>query len=302
LKNSAAAPRTRHEFPDSRLVGCSIQALSAPEAAVGVDVGEDFLDLAILRSQSLAIEHHRIALDGIQDDPLLILAARLRERCPDAGPGWLALIDSPRWPRDLDYSRGAIHLRDPVPPGRVLDHALRAMLRASERHRAIRLSMFPTPVFGYFSHCAGAPGCKPHLRAIYHQLFKTQQCAASDNEAASRRLRGGHFTRFMLAGFLTFKAWQELGIHTLEAYPDLQFRLSTAISLPPKRAGKAAIAARIAVIRRYRHALGIGMASLPSTHDQADAEILALSAMSAARQGSLAALKNPAEGRFLLTF
>jgi hypothetical protein len=107
----------------------------------------------------------------------------------------------------------------------------------------------------------------------------------------------------MLAGFLTFRAWEELGARTLEAYPDLQFRLSSRNPLLPKRAGRAAMAARIAIIKRLRRrSLEIGMTLLPATLDQADAEILALSAAIAAKRGSLGALEHPAEGRFLLTF
>jgi hypothetical protein len=51
-----------------------------------------------------------------------------------------------------------------------------------------------------------------------------------------------------------------------------------------------------------RRTLDIAAAPMPSGLDQADAEILALSAMSAAKRGCLAALENPAEGRFLITF
>ena len=270
---------------------------------VGVDVGEDFLDLAVLRIKSLAVEHHRVALGGIEPDPLGMLRQRLRSSCPSAGAGWLALIDSPRWPRDLDCSSPAVLPRDPVPAGRILDQALRAMLRASARHRAMRLSMFPTPEFSYFKHCANALACKPHLRSAYRQLFETRlTCPAGDLADPSAPIGGGNFTRFMLAGFLTFRAWQELGAQTLEAYPDLQFRLCSRDPLPPKRAGKAAVAARIAVIKRLRRSVGIGTTSLPATHDQADAEILALSAAIAAKRGSLAALEHAAEGRFLLTF
>jgi hypothetical protein len=268
--------------------------------AVGVDVGEDFLDLAVLRLSPVALEHHRIALDGIENDPLGILRTRLAARCPDANSSWLALIDSPRWPVDLDCSSRAVIARDPAPTGRILDRALRAMLSASARHSAIRLSMFPTPRLAYFTKCANAPACKVHLAAAYRQLFNGAPAAPLAN--ASTRVAGGNFTRFMLAGFLTFRVWQELGAQTLEAYPDLQFRLSSRAAILPKRAGKAALAARVSVLKRMRRSLGIAKTPLPATHDQADAEILALSAVLAARRGLLAALEHPAEGRFLLTF
>jgi len=177
------------------------------------------------------------------------------------------------------------------------------MLRASARHSAIQLSMFPTPEFEYFKQCAIASACKPHLRSAYRQLFENgANLPASDRINSSARVPGGNFTRFMLAGFLTFRAWQELGVQTLEAYPDLEYRLSSRNALPPKRDRKAAMAERISITRRLRESLGIGLTSLPATLDQADAEVLALSAAIAAQQGSLAALEHPAEGRFLITF
>lgn len=177
------------------------------------------------------------------------------------------------------------------------------MLRASTRHHAMRLSMFPTPKFAYFKHYATAASCKPHLRSAYCQLFETAAgCPTGVFGGAPAPIPGGNFTRFMLAGFLTFRAWQELGAQTLEAYPDLQFRLSSRSPLLPKRAGKAAVAPRIAVIKQLRRALEIGTTSLPATLDQADAEILALSVAIAVERNSLAALEHPAEGRFLITF
>lgn len=278
-------------------------AVPPPEVAVGVDVGEDFLDLAELRIASHTVRHHRIALRGIEANPLVILCERLTACCPDCGPRWLALIDSPRWPRDLDCSSSAIVARDPVPPGRILDQALRALLRESGRHSAIQLSMFPTPDFAYFQNCANAPACKPHLRAVYRQLFVNGTVSRpSDSAKLPARPAGGNFTRFMLAGFLTFRAWQALGVQVLEAYPDLQYRLSSPKAPAPKRVGKVAVEERIAITRHLRQSLGIETASPPATLDQADAEILALTAAIAANEGSLAALEHPAEGRFLITF
>jgi hypothetical protein len=294
---------------------------------VGVDVGEDFLDLAVLRPEPASLEHHRIALRGIEHDPLATLRGRLTARCHDADARWLALVDSPRWPCDLDCSSRALTARRPAPAGRTLDGALRAILRASAAHGAIQLSMFPTPKFAYFTNCLTASAHKPHLVSAYRQLFdaaapgkknrhggrrygsprhesgryESGSNASDSSGGAPARIAGGTFTRFMLAGFLTFRAWQELGAQTLEAYPDLQFRLSSRDPLPPKRAGKPALAARIAVIKRLRESIGLAGVPLPATIDQIDAEILALSAGLAARQNSLCALEHPAEGRFLLT-
>jgi hypothetical protein len=285
------------------LSSCFIRRVDLPETAVGVDVGEDFLDLAVLRVNTSTLQHHRIALRGIEDGPLQVLRERLRACCPDAGPRWLALIDSPRWPVDLDCSTSAITWREPIPAGRLLDRALREMLRASPNHAAMRLSMFPTPGLAYFAGRAGRPDCKRHLRAAYVHLFEGPHRAANPGLSSEAIMAGGgNFTRFMLAGFLTFRAFQSLGAQTLEAYPELQFRLAARARLLPKRAGKPALAQRVGINRKLRRMLGIGRSPLPANLDQADAEILALSATLAAHSDSLATLEHPAEGRFLITF
>jgi hypothetical protein len=278
---------------------CAIRRVATPKVVAGVDVGEDFLDLAVLRAQSLA--HYRIALRGIEDDPLRIVGERLLACCPDYGPRWLTLIDSPRWPLDLDCSSHAIVPRQPVPSGRNLDRALRAMLRASAEHGAMRLSMFPTPAHAYFRRCASSIACKPHLRSIYRRLFETAPSESTPILPATRSVPGGIFTRFMLAGFLAFRAWEALGVQTLEAYPDLQFRLCDS-RLLPKRTGKAALAQRIGINRKLRRMLGVGRSPMATGLDQADTEVLALTAMAAVKQGCLASLEHPAEGRFLITF
>ncbi len=281
---------------------CEIRRAVLPEMAAGIDVGEDFLDLAVLRTRAMTLEHHRIALRGIEAAPLEMLRERLRACCPDAGPSWLALIDSPRWPLDLDCSKPALVRRDPVPAGRLLDSALREILRASPSHAAMRLSMFPTPKLDYFVRCARRPNCKPHLRAAYMHLFEPADRPANPDLChKSAAVEGGIFTRFMLAGFLAFKAFQSLGAQTLEAYPDLQFRLSVTEPLLPKRAGEPALAQRVAINRKLRRVIRIKRSPPPASLDQADAEILVLSAALAARRGSLGFLEHPTEGRFLLT-
>ncbi len=131
---------------------------------------------------------------------------------------------------------------------------------------------------------------------MYRALFT---CAGAPWVSASAA--GGNFTRFMLAGFVSFRAWREMGVPALEAYPDLQFRLNSRGALPPKRARGKALSARARIIGRLRRSFGLSGAAGPRTLDQADAEVLALTAAIAARTGSLAALEHPAEGRFLLT-
>lgn len=175
------------------------------------------------------------------------------------------------------------------------------MLRDSDAYKATRLSMFPTPKLEYFRRCAGAAACKPHLRAIYQNLFEAEQGSAKPL-APSGLVPGGTFTRFMLAGFMAFRAWETLGVSTLEAYPDLQYRLSGAPRIAPKRERTLALESRTEVLMRLRRTIGIAARPPLQTIDQADAEVLALTAMIAGLQGSLATLENPAEGRFLITF
>ena len=289
---------------DRHPVACTIRRVATPQVAVGVDVGEDFLDLAVLRANPLTLTHHRIGLRGIEDDPARILSERLAASCPDSGPQWLALIDSPRWPRDLELSKPTVSRRNPESAGRTLDRALREMLRDSDDHQAMRLSMFPTPKLEYFRRCADAATCKPHLRAVYHYLFEAERAGSGISApiGASGPIQGGTFTRFMLAGFLTFRAWEALGVPALEAYPDLQYRLRGGSPIAPKRQRAAALESRIEILLELRRKIGIAAAPLRYTLDRADAEVLALTAMIAGRQGSLAALEHPAEGRFLITF
>lgn len=297
--SEAASLLNGERLSGSEAVACLIRRIETPEVAVGVDVGEDFLDLAVLRAKSLV--HFRIPLRGIEDDPLRILCKRLSDCCPDCDPRWLVLIDSPRWPRDLDCASRGVIRRDPVPSSRMLDRSLREMLRASAEHAALRLSMFPTPEMDYFRRCASSLACKPHLRSIYRNLFASASGASTPVRPVSGPVPGGVFTRFMLAGFLTFRAWDALGARTLEAYPELQFRLCKR-RLLPKRVGKAGLAQRIAVNRKLRCIVGVVRSPTANGFDQADAEVLAMSAKAAGRHGCLASLEHPAEGRFLITF
>ncbi len=280
------------------LAQCEIRRVTLPEMIAGIDVGEDFLDLAVLHIRTLTLQHHRIALRGTQAAPLDMIRERLRACCPDAGPQWLALIDSPRWPLDLDCSKPALAHRDPVPAGRLLDRALREILRASPSHAAMRLSMFPTPRLDYFTRCARRPNCKPHLRAAYTHLFgPSDRLANPAFNSAAASSTGGNFTRFMLAGFLRL---QSLPI-ARRANPGGVSGIAIQICrrgepLLPKRAGRPALAQRVAINRKLRRVIGIKRSPLPANLDQADAEILVLSAALAARRGALGALEHPAEG------
>lgn len=272
--------------------GCSIRQITPPETALGIDIGEDFIDLAELGPGGL--KFHRVPLAGIERAPIASLRQRLVESCPGIGHGWLALIDSPRVPLDRSLVHRPPILRPVIPRSRRLDAALRTLLRA--RRPPIALSLFPTPPLAYFAACVEAPG-KAHLRAAFAELFG--DCRPSPAGLPSGR-RGGIFTRFMLAGFLTFCAVHETGATAMEAYPDLQFRLWSRGPLPPKRARKAALAARVRILVRLRGYLGLPALPKPSTLDQADAEVLASTCIAAARRGRLLCLQHADEGSFAL--
>src|SRR6266851_6300779 len=177
----------------------------------GIDVGEDFLDLAILVSGKSELRLARTALRGISGDTpgaVAQLAGRMIDIAPElAGPA-IAFVDSPRWPCDLDWSKSIPMARAGHARGRLLDAHLRALMRhvggngptgAALRH----LSMFPTPRFEYFARCAASPACKPHLRALARELFAD----TFDGQGRGEAPRGGAiFTRFMLSGFAAYRA------------------------------------------------------------------------------------------------
>jgi hypothetical protein len=211
------------------------------------------------------------------------------------------MVDSPRWPCDLDWSKSMPMARVGQVRGRLLDANLRALIghvagngRADAALR--RLSMFPTPRFEYFARCAASPACKPHLRALARELFAEVFDGYDGGEAP----RGGAiFTRFMLSGFGAYRALERIGAAAYECYPDLQFRLwAHGTELPPKGDHRNALAVRKRINARIARALGLRGAARIATMDQADAAILALSAAAALRFGMVAVIEEPAEGHF----
>jgi hypothetical protein len=113
---------------------------------------------------------------------------------------------------------------------------------------------------------------------------------------------GGHlFTRFMLTGFAAYQALGRTRAQSFETYPDLAFRLwARGEEVPPKGAGRVALDARKRISRRLADELGCAGTRDISTLDQADAAVLALSAGLAIRDGIVAIIGHPAEGRFAL--
>ena len=233
---------------------------------------------------------------------------------PELGAaGATVMVDSPRWPRDLDLARraaeraGAPGVVIRAAPGRIvadraIDSALRAIvggLALKNRDGSLlRLALYPTPKFAFFAACARDPVCKPHLAAFARELFGP----ALDRAPALPRPAGGRFfTRFMLAGFAAYRALEPSAGALFEAYPDLAFRLwAHGEEIPPKGAGRTALDARNRINRRLAGELGCAGVAKVSTLDEADAAILALGAARASRAGLIAVVGHPAEGRFAL--
>jgi len=297
---------------------------------VGIDVGEDFLDLAVLDATAKDLRLARVAVTAVERAGLAQadiargciaqraiandggaireLERRLIAAAPELGvPGAIVLIDSPRWPRDLNVAMRTDDV-DARPrsehrgAGRAIDACLRAIVsKLALRKRdgsPFRLALFPTPKFDYFAACARDAGCKPHLAAIARELFGAAlQTAPTLSAPAGGRV----FTRFMLTGFAAYRALEARPGQCFEAYPDLAFRLwARRAQIPSKSAGRAALAARQRINRRLAEALGCVGAGNIATLDEADAAVLALSAGLAARAGVIAVIEERGEGRFAL--
>jgi hypothetical protein len=169
---------------------------------IGIDVGEDFLDLAILDGAARTLRLARVAVAGIEsgadrdgvapdgfalagivNDAVAIreLQRRLQAAAPELDArGAIVLIDSPRSPRDLELSMHPAvadvrHGAARTSSSRAIDTVLRAFVRELALKRRdsapYRLALFPTPELEFFAACARDPRCKPHLAAIERELF-----------------------------------------------------------------------------------------------------------------------------------
>ncbi|MBV8770886.1 MAG: DUF429 domain-containing protein [Deltaproteobacteria bacterium] len=229
--------------------------------------------------------------------------------------GAIVLVDSPRWPRDLNWSKSAsdqcirldayratVVASNTFRCGRRLDAALRALvfaLRELGRNSAVAsLSMFPTPPMNYFGAHLNSAGCKPHLRLLGRALFG--RALNRDYGPAS----GGIFTRFMIAGFATYRALAPIAARVYECYPDLEFKLwRRGLQLFSKNSTMsrtAVLASRIRVLSALARELRISELPLIKRMDEADAAILAVSTAAAHHQRGVLTLENPDEGGFLL--
>ena len=264
-------------------------------------MGEDYLDLAMLTTDRASISYNRVPLRGIASPVIDSIAQRIAEAVGRDLRGGIALVDSPRAPRDVDCSGGRLIRRTEAPRARLIDASLRELLRVRFEGAMRPLSMFPTPLAGYFAGCVANRGCKPHLRAIAEELLGPVirfPLASKDGF-----LSGGTFTRFMLAGFAVFPALEQLGIRAFESYPDLQMRLwSDGIHLPSKKFRGEALRVRRNICAQLAAIINVSNFDLPETLDEADAAILALSAAASASTKSLVELHCAAEGRFAVAF
>ncbi len=299
----------------------------------GIDVGEDFLDVAIFSPAGANLNLARIDLGKIGcpfDRPLSSRAnqdaiSSLRAILTGAVPalrGAIVLVDSPRWPSDLDWSeathgscwagRRQLSLRNAHQPrivarrtsvrGREIDTALRDLAftisQFSPDLPLAPLSMFPTPPMRYFGAHLNIPSCKPHLRLLGQAVFGS--VLNRDYGPPS----GGIFTRFMIAGFATYLALQPIASAVYEGYPDLQFKLwsrgQQLFSKSSKYGRRAALASRTSVLSELAHRLGVDRLTPIPRMDAADAAILALSNAAAQKRGARLIIENPGEGSFLV--
>jgi Protein of unknown function (DUF429) len=229
-------------------------------------------------------------------NPIERLAARLISALPELRRA-VVMVDSPRWPRDLNRSRPNQKPRERA--ARLLDSALRTLannLRELGANPALSpLSMFPTPPMRYFGSHLNSTTCKRHLQCLGRALFGH----ALDAEFGPAA--GGIFTRFMVAGFATYRALELLSVDAYEAYPDLQFRLwSSNSALPPKASGQrpTALTARLRVVKQLARTMDIAEYGMIHRLDEADAAVLVLSAAAARHRGAIIVLEHPREGQF----
>ena len=276
------------------------------ETFIGIDVGEDFLDLAIVNAALRTMSFQRVALDGLGEIPCTALSRKIKEVAPQIDARATVLVDSPRCPRDFDLS--GTERRDPVPAQREIDVELKRIfpvLMAAPDGKPYKpgLSMFPTPLHTYFTQWANHPKGKPHLAAITKELFEAhlKRDGGESGENKQDGAGGGTFTRFMLAGFATYRALEQIGTSPFESYPDLQMRLcAPSTALAPKKLQTGALTVRRQIVASLCASLGVIAASAPRTLDQADAAGMALAAALSARIDTMWTVSHPCEGRFML--
>jgi hypothetical protein len=158
--------------------------------------------------------------------------------------------------------------------------------------------MFPTPQMSYFGAQLKVATCKPHLRSLGQALFGN--ILNRDYGVPS----GGSFTRFMIAGFATYRALDGVAYKLYEGYPDLQFRLwsdgQVLCSKNSTTGRRAALESRVSILSTLVSRLGIRRFPQIQRIDEADAAILALSIPAAQSYGALLSVHNTCEGEFMV--
>jgi hypothetical protein len=229
------------------------------------------------------------------------LGAMLMDKAPQLRDA-IVLVDSPRWPRDLDWSQPGVVAATHSRRSREIDVGLRALVCALRKlgsnSTLTPLSMFPTPPMRYFGANLNTASCKPHLRVLGQALF---------GEALNRDYGpaiGGIFTRFMIAGFATYRALAGTDAEVYECYPDLQFRLwyrrHQLFSKKSTSGRTAALASRLGVVSGLARRIGVSGSNQIQRLDEADAAILALSVAAARQQGATFIFENACEGSFMV--
>jgi hypothetical protein len=281
--------------------------IAGDAAIVGVDVGENYLDLASLTPDRDQLRYARVALDQIRGaDCIGSLADVLADCVPQLRAGAIAIVDSPRCPIDTDGSQSHFAPRENPPARRAIDSRMRVMVHRLNENPAraskTQLWLFPTPPTRYFTECVRHPDCKPHLRSMGEQMFRQPQSSA---QIPARLSGGALFTRFMIAGFAVHQALARIGVDVCEGYPYLGFRLwmSRDDELPAKKKTSNAFAAALEARRRILHRITLPAKfkmAPPATYDQADAAILATTVAAASRDGAIFQIRDRAEGRFVV--
>jgi hypothetical protein len=281
--------------------------IASDAAIVGVDVGENYLDLASIAPDRDQLRYARIALDQIGGaDCIGSLADVLVDRVPELRTGAIAIVDSPRCPIDADGSQSHFAPRENPPARRAIDSRLRAMVHQLNenpaRVRKTQLWLFPTPPMRYFTECVRHPDCKPHLRSMGEQMFQPPKSPA---QIPARLTGGALFTRFMIAGFAVHQALARIGVEACEGYPYLTFRLwmNGDDELPAKKKTSNAFADALQARRRILHRITLPAKlkmAPPATYDEADAAILATTMAAASSDGAIFQVRDRAEGRFVV--
>jgi hypothetical protein len=318
----------------------------------GIDVGEDFLDVATFsparRQLSLAqVDLRTIGATQRQSprrsqfgtSPIGSLRETLAKTVPALNNA-IVLVDSPRWPRDLDWSKttsagcrvrteqkskprassraGAMGAANPVisggarqslvsaaascRPGREIDAALRALILTLRKFgRGSTLA----PLSMFPTPPMRYFGAHLNLASCKpHLRLLGQELFGEMLNRDHGPAQGGTFTRFMIAGFATYQALDTLAAEVYESYPDLQFKLWSGrqrlLAKNSTSGRSAALASRVRLLCILARKVGLREFDPIQRMDAADAAVLALSTAAAQKYGATLVVQSPREGAFMV--